>query len=378
MVIGEWVGGGWVGRRVDGWVGGRARVCGIFRSVTVRTKGTPRERIADTRQTGTQPLLHTAQHRSRGLMVGAHRANPAAIGRNSTPCRSPSARQERTLAGAAGNVQVGPCRRLGSALLQSRTDGNLTGHNTNVTPSNGARSLNKIPGARQDVDIGPGKGESSCVHARSRSLPLRAAPRDGSAWCSGHTCCSRPPVALHAPRASATQTSSTGHLQPRAPPPGWAGAASHKPNRTLSTSSPQTTWHANQRQSWQKRDTQADACAAKSSARASTMDGRRASQPRDTRVWREPQSPGPRPVRAEGKPRDGAVAVADALKGGGGRERDGGGGRACVFGEYCQLLLFQTFLCVCLFFAVTYAGIQPRGTHAQVLSTLWQLLIERS
>ena len=168
------------------------------------------------------------------------------------------------------------------------------------------------------------------------------------------------------------------HLQPRAPPGLGVAASSHKPNRTLSTSSPQTTWHANQRQSWQKRDTQADACAAKSSARASTMDGWRASQPRDTRVWREPQSPGPRPVRAEGKPRDGAVAVANAVKGGGGRERDGGGGRACVFGEYCQLLLFQTFLCVCLFFAVTYAGIQPRGTHAQVLSILWQLLIERS
>ena len=180
----------------------------------------------------------------------------------------------------------------------------------------------------------------------ARTQPVPPPSSRSARW----QCVVQEPYVLLAPTGCVARTARICHTDQQhgtppasSPPPGWAGAASsHKPNRTLSTSSPQTTWHANQRQSWQKRYTQADACAAKSSARASTMDGRRASQPRDTRVWREPQSPGPRPVRAEGKPRDGAVAVADALKGGGGRERDGGGGRACVC---VWRVLSVTFIC---------------------------------
>lgn len=91
----------------------------------------------------------------------------------------------------------------------------------------------------------------------------------------------------------------------------------------------------------------------------------------------EPRSP-PRARRGKTTRRSGGGGGCSE-RGWGTRAGRGRRARVCVCLEStCQLLLFQTFLCVCLFFAVTYAGIQPRGTHAQVLSTLWQLLIERS
>ena len=55
MVIGEWVGGGWVGRRVDGWVGGRARVC-VYMSVSHR----PHEGHAERAHRRHETNRHTA------------------------------------------------------------------------------------------------------------------------------------------------------------------------------------------------------------------------------------------------------------------------------------------------------------------------------